>query len=353
MPGVSCHALPLHVQPGASLCAAYFNHLRLPSAVRQDAIYDSVARDFGNAPEAWELRAARHVLALPAGAPTAARLAACRAAVGVLEQGLRAAPSPAMVAALLRFLQQQAAELDVAAGTAAAPPAGEARNVAEAAGWLRLRTQEAFEEAEADALLTEELRLQSCAFLLHHGEAHAALGAARAGCAALPQSAALWQQRLVMEAVLAADQLAEGGIDAAPAADQQQQGGSSDSDSEDEVEGLHRGGRGGALPGTAAADTRLSSAATRRRLEALALQALRAVPAADAVPLWLAAISVLAGGGCSLRGLSQLLVEAALRQSKGPVEVGGRLAVVRRQTKGSGGATLWQRQAGRVPPSTV
>lgn len=307
-------------------------------------MYESVARDFGDSPEAWDLRARRHVLALPARLRAAARLTAARAAVGVYEQGLRAVPSSQLVALLLDFLQQQAAALDAAAAAAAssagaadaeqqqeqqAAAAAEARDVAEAAGWLRLRTQEALEEAGTDGLLTEALRLDSIAFFLHHGEAHAALAVARAGCEGLPHSAAVWQQRLVLEAVVAADQLAEGGGRGQQAAEQQNGGGrSSDSEGEEEGEGpdlvRHVGSAtAAALRGTASADTPASAAPARKRLEGLALQALEAVPAADAAPVWLAAISILGGGGCSLQGLARQLVDAAMRQAKGPVEVSG------------------------------
>lgn len=304
----------------------------------EEAMYDSVARDFGDSPQAWDLRARRHVLALPPRPPAAARLAAARTAAGVYEQALKAGPSSDLVALLLAFLQQQAAELDRAASSsgetsgagaaggtagAAGQSGGEvARDVAEAAGWLRLRTQEALEEAGADGLLTEEMRLGSIAFFLHHGDSHAALAVARAGTEAVPQSAALWQQRLLLEAVLAADQLAEGGQQA-----QQQRNGSGDGSSgseseEEEGPGMQRRGAG-ALAGTSAADTPHSAASARRRLEALVLQALRAVHAVHAVPgLWLTAINLLAGGGCSLRGLSELLLEATLRQSRGPTEAG-------------------------------
>lgn len=275
------------------------------------------------------------MLALPPRPAAAARLAAARAAVGVYEQGLRAAPSPQMVALLLTFLQQQAAALDASAGTAQ-PGSGEARDVAEAAGWLRLRTQEALEEAGADGLLTEQLRLDSVAFFLHHGEAHAALAVARAGTDAEPRCAALWRQRLLLEAVLAADHLAEG-AGATEAQQQQRQqngsggGGSSEEESEAEEEAdiaLRRGAAAAAaaaaLRGTVAADLPCSSAAAAKRLQEVALEALRAVPPSDAAgaALWLTAIGVLAGGGCSLQGLAQLAVEAAMRQAKGPVQVG-------------------------------
>lgn len=296
----------------------------------QDAVYDSVAHDFGDSPEAWDLRARRHVLALPARPRAAARLVAARAAVGVYEQGLRAAPSPEMVALLLGFLQQQGAALEAAAGDAR-PGSREARDVAEAAGWLRLRAQEALEEAGADGLLTEQLRLDSVAFFLHHGEAHAALAVARAGTEAAPRCAALWRQRLLLEAVVAADHLAEDGGAVGARQQQQQNGGGSgsseeDSDAEEDI-ALRRGAAAAAaaaaLRGTAAADLPHGSAAAARQLEQVALQALRAVPPSDAegVALWLAAIGILAGGGCSLRGLAQLVVEAAMRQAKGPVQV--------------------------------
>lgn len=294
-------------------------------------MYDSVARDFGDSPEAWDQRARRHVLALPPRPSAAARLAAVRAAVGVYEQGLRAAPKSHMVALLLGFLQQQAAALDGAAGSAR-PARSEARDVAEAAGWLRLRAQEALEEAGADGLLTEQLRLDSVAFFLHHGDSHAALAVARAGTEAAPRCAALWRQRLLLEAVVAADRLAQAG----GAAGAQQQNGSGarssseeESDAEDEAGIALRGGAAAAaaaaaLRGTAAADLPCSSAAATKQLEEVALQALRAVPPTDAegAALWLAAVGVLAGGGCSLQGLAQLVVEAAMRQARGPVQVG-------------------------------
>ena len=254
-----------------------------------------MARDFAGRPEAWDLRARRHTLGLAADAPAAARAAAVRAAAGVYEQGLAAVHTPEMVAVLLQFLRQQAAALD---GSGA--EGGASRALRDTAEWLRQRTQEAFEEAAADGLLTEALRLHAIAFFLHCGDAHAAVAAARAGVHALPQSAALWQQLLVLEAVSAAEQLAVCG---GPAALQQQEGGSSSSSEDDEA------GPEGA------------GSAAQQRLEETALQALRAVPAADAVPVWLTAVTLLCGSGCSLQALSQQLLEAIMRQSKGPAEV--------------------------------
>ncbi|KAL4452190.1 hypothetical protein ABPG75_007852 [Micractinium tetrahymenae] len=344
--------------PGSVPFRAKFLQLLAPldfpgKAALEDAVYDSVARDFGDSPEAWDLRARRHVLALPPKPAAAARLAAARAAVGVYEQGLRAAPSPAMLALLLGFLQQQVAALDGSAG-AARTGSKEVQDVAEAAGWLRLRTQEALEEASADGLLTEQLRLDSIAFFLHHGEAHAALTVARAGTEAAPRCAALWRQRLLLEAAVAADHLAEGS-GAADARQQQQQqrdgsgaGNSSEEESEGEEEtevALHRGAAAAAaaaaLRGTAAADLPQSSAAAAQRLEEVALQALRAVPSSDAdgAALWLAAIGVLAGGGCSLPGLAQLVVDAAMRQARGPVQggLGAVAAALLTALHGSGG----------------
>lgn len=300
-----------------------------------------MARDFGGSAEAWDLRARRGVLPLPAGAPPAQRAAAVRAAVAVYEQGLASVRSPAMAGALLGFLQQQAAAVDNEGGgeggAGASGGAAAEREHRELAEWLRQRTQEAFEEAAADGLLTEALRLDGVAFFLHCGDAHAAAAAARAGTQALPQSAALWQQLLVLEAVLAADQLAGAGSPPTPQRQQRKRrhsgNGSSDgssSSSEDEEgdaapsrqQTQRSGSSGVALPALAAATgTRYSSGAAQRRLEETALQALRAVPAAEAAPLWLTALEVLAGGGCSLCGLAEAVVEAAMRQARGPAEV--------------------------------
>jgi hypothetical protein len=275
-----------------------------------------VARDYGGSPEAWDLRARRHLHALPPGAPAGAVSAAVQAAVEVFEQGLQASPSSEMATLMLAFLQQQAAALEGQEPEQGSGISGEQQQQLHvAAEWLRLRTQRAFEEAEAAGLLSEALRLDGIAFFLHHGEAHAAMAAARFAVKALPQSAALWQQLIVLEAVLAADHLASSGTGGSPT--QQQQGGSS---SDDDEEMPHQSNA--ALRGTAAAATQHSSAPAQQRLEGVVLQALRAVPAADAAPVWLTGLSVLCGGGCSLHALSELLLDAAMRQSRGPVEVG-------------------------------
>ena len=304
------------------------------AAPPQDAVYDSVAADFGGSPEAWDLRARRQALALAPGAPPAARRAAAAAALAVYQEGLRCAPSPQLTAALLRFLQQQLRELDEegggggggGGGEAAGEAAGHAQQqqrrqraaeAAELARWLVQWSRRVYEEAGAAGLLTEELRLQGIAFFLHQGEVEAAAAAARAAVAALPHSAPLWQQLIAIQAVLAADQLAgDGGQQAQQA---RQGAGSSDDDDDDEAAAAQAAA---ALPGTAATATRHSSAPAQRRLEEVVLHALRAVPAADAAPLWLTAVGVLCGGGCSLQALSQQMVQAALRQPKGPVEVG-------------------------------
>lgn len=276
-----------------------------------------MAADFGGSAEAWDLRARRHVLGLAPGAPAASRAAAVRAAVGVYEQGLAAVRTPEMAGLLLMFLQQQAAALD-AAEEQSGSNGEEGRQRREAAEWLRQRTQEAFEEAAADGLLTEALRLEGIAFFLHCGDAHAAAAAARAGTQALPQSAALWQQLLALEAVLAAEQLGASG----PAGQQQGSGGDTSEESSDEEElPLAPGAGAASLAATAATATQHSSGAAQKRLEETALAALRAVPAADAVPVWLAAVEVLCAGGCSLQALAQQLLQAAMRQAKGPVEV--------------------------------
>ncbi|PRW57423.1 U3 small nucleolar RNA-associated 6-like protein [Chlorella sorokiniana] len=289
----------------------------------EEAIYDSVAADFGGSAEAWDLRARRHTLGLPADAPAASRAAAVRAAVGVYEQGLSAVRTPEMAGLLLTFLQQQAAALDAAANGSANGEEGRQRR--EAAEWLRQRTQEAFEEAAADGLLTEALRLDGIAFFLHCGDAHAAAAAARAGTQALPQSAALWQQLLALEAVLAAEQL---GGSSAPAGKQQGSGGSEESSDEEELP-LAPAAAAANLAATAATATQHSSGAAQQRLEETALAALQAVPAAEAVPVWLTAVEVLCAGSCSLQALAQQLVQSALRQSRGPVEGGlGAVAAV-------------------------
>ena len=322
-PSACTHTVPCHPCFRAFPTSTAVRRPALPPSA-QEAIYDSVAADFGGSPEAWDLRARRHTLGLPPGAPAATRAAAVRAAVGVYEQGLAAVRTPEMAALLLAFLQQQAAALDAA--TQGGASGEEARQWREAAEWLRQRTQEAFEEAAADGLLTEALRLDGIAFFLHCGDAHAAAAAARAGTHALPQSAALWQQLLALEAVLAAEHLGGG------ASAEQQQGGSSSDESSDEEElPLAPAAGAASLAAAAAAATRHSGGAAQRRLEETALAALRAVPAAEAVPVWLAAIELLCGGGCSLQALAQELVQAAMRQAKGPVEVrrdGGRLRLV-------------------------
>ncbi len=275
-----------------------------------------MAADFGGSAEAWDLRARRHILGLAADGPAAERAAAVRAAVGVYEQGLSAVRTPQMAGLLLAFLQQQVAALDaMAAGGSGSGEEGRQRR--EAAEWLRQRTQEAFEEAAADGLLTEALRLDGIAFFLHCGDAHAAAAAARAGTQALPQSAALWQQLLALEAVLAAEQL---GGSSSPAGRQQGSEGSEDS-SDDEELPLTPAAGAASLAATAATATQHSSGAAQKRLEETALAALQAVPAADAVPVWLAAVEVLCAGSCSLQALAQQLVQSAMRQARGPVEV--------------------------------
>ena len=299
-PETACH--PPHPAPHPTCCP-------------QEAIYDSVATDFGGSAEAWDLRARRHTLGFGADAPAASHAAAVRAAVGVYEQGLAAVRTPEMAGLLLAFLQQQAAALDAAEEGSSRSEEGRQRR--EAAEWLRQRTQEAFEEAAADGLLTETLRLDGIAFFLHCGDAHAAAAAARAGTQALPQSAALWQQLLALEAVLAAEQLGDRGSPAG------QQGSSGSEESSDEEElPLAPAAGVASLAATAATATQHSSGAAQKRLEETALAALQAVPAADAVPVWLAAVEVLCAGGCSLQGLAQQLVQAAMRQSRGPVQVG-------------------------------
>lgn len=298
-------------------------------------MYASVARDFGGSPEAWDLRARRHTLGLPSSTSPAARAAAVRAAVGVYQEGLAAVRTPEMAGHLLAFLQQQMAALDEDAGASSdgrSSGAAAAEERRDAAEWLRQRTQEAFEEAAADGLLTEALRLDGIAYFLHCGDSHAALAAARAGTHALPQSAALWQQLLVLEAVLAAEQLAGSGSGSPGQGEGQQRkrrrttptSGDSSSDEEEEEEGASgkqqqrsSSSTDVALPGLAAA----SIGPAQRRLEETALQALTAVPAAEAVPVWLTALGVLGGGGCSLQGLAQALVDAAMRQARGPAEV--------------------------------
>ncbi|KAI3438077.1 hypothetical protein D9Q98_000519 [Chlorella vulgaris] len=286
-------------------------------AALEAAVYDSVARDFAGSPEAWDLRARRHTLALSAAALPAEHLAGVQAAVGVYEEGLRAAPSSELVAALLAFLQQQLRELDECSASGGSSPAAgsheeqqqRAAEVAAAAEWLRLRSQRAYEEAWADGLLTEALRLDNISFLLHQGEVEPALAAARQAVKALPQSAALWQQLIVLQAQISAEQLAQG------AGQQAQQEGAQSSDEEEDAVMVQPAG-------AAAAAHRSRSTPSQQRLEGLVVQALQAVPAADAVPVWLTAITVLCGNGCSLEGLCRQMVQAALRQARGPVEGG-------------------------------
>jgi hypothetical protein len=303
----ACHPSPHHTQA---------LHLLSCPWPPQAAVYDSVARDFAGSPEAWDLRARRHTLALSAAALPAERLAGVQAAVGVYEEGLRAAPSSELVAALLAFLQQQLRELDECSASGGSSPAAgsheeqqqRAAEVAAAAEWLRLRSQRAYEEAWADGLLTEALRLDNISFLLHQGEVEPALAAARQAVKALPQSAALWQQLIVLQAQISAEQLAQG------AGQQAQQEGAQSSDEEEDAVMVQPAG-------AAAAAHRSRSTPSQQRLEGLVVQALQAVPAADAVPVWLTAITVLCGNGCSLEGLCRQMVQAALRQARGPVEV--------------------------------
>jgi hypothetical protein len=286
-------------------------------------VYEGVARDFGAAPEAVDLRARRPLRELHAGAGPGARLAAAQAAVAVYEGALAAAPSTRLAATLLHFLQEQARQLDVVGGGAAGGGDGgqsqrQAAEAAQAAKWLRQRTQRAYEEAWAAGLMDEGLWRGHIAFLLRNGEVEPAVAAARAATKALPQSAALWQQLLALQAQLAAGQVARGGALASTPGGQR----SADDDSSEEEDAVRPAGAGSLAPAAAAA-MRYSDEPALRRLEEAALAALRAVPAGEAPPLWLAAISLLCGAGCSLQALAREMVQAALRQPKGPVQVGG------------------------------
>ena len=283
-------------------------------------MYASVERDFGTSPEAWDLRARRHVAELAPDASAAQRGAAVQAGVAVYEAGLAVAPSPELLALLLAFLQQQLAALDSSGGGGGA--AGEhqqaesgtaaAGAAAVAAEWVRQCVQQAYVQAQAAGLLTEGLWLDAVAFYLHCGDAAGAAAATHAAVSALPESPALWRQLLVLEAgALAAEGQLAGQV-AGACSGQADGSSSSSSSSSSDDDGNENAEEGGGM-----------GAAQRRRLESLAMQALHAVPSAEAAPVWLTTIAVLAGAGCSLAGLAKQLMQAALRQSKGPVEVSG------------------------------
>ncbi|GAB4819004.1 hypothetical protein N2152v2_006050 [Parachlorella kessleri] len=311
----------------------------------QELVYTSVAADFADSGQAWDLRARRHIDSCTATADgeasEAAQAEAVQAAIATYQEAVQTVPTAEMYSLFAAFLRERLQGLLERVGSQQqAKRAQQRRQQAEGLALTRTLLEVCGQAAKARCL-TEDMALQWPKLHLRCGNPAAALEAARSAAATLPRSPATCQQlvgleacQLAQEAQLASSSAA-GSPPVAGSTSSSSDSGSS-SDKEEELRG---------------ANVRQHQA---KQLERVVLEALGSVPVEAAGELWLLGLQALVGGGAPLGGLCWKLEEAVAGLPRGPVQ-GGMGAVAAavlsalERTRGLGAARKLYRKLLKLP----
>ncbi|EIE27370.1 hypothetical protein COCSUDRAFT_11398 [Coccomyxa subellipsoidea C-169] len=263
-----------------------------------EAIYSSLEADFPTDAEAWDLRARRWLTQHPPEQPSASTSSPEEAAVAVYESGLAATQGEQMYDLYMAFLTEHLDKL--------APAGGDSRiSLPKLKGRSKELAKALLEKAASEGRASEALLLEWPRLALRFGRVKKALEAAARACQSCPGSAALWQQRLLLQAQQASAQ----GTDA-----------------------------------------------NRESAQALALEAVRSLPCSQAAELWIVGFRTLSSLSLPLDGLVNELVRVLSGSAKGRLRGGmGEAAAVAvqavRDTSGLPAARQLYRRLLKIPPA--